>query len=440
MANKYLYSGAAGTANGFDWTNAYTTITAAIAGMATTDDLWVASDHSETTASALTLTLPGTAANPNRILSVSRAGSVPPVAADLTPGGSVATTGASAITFSGIFYAYGLTVSAGDGSSTANVQTASSGGARWEKSSFVIGNTSTSSRVISSATAGSYTEWNDCTVTFGNASQGIQAASGQLLWRNGTTTAVQGATLPSTLLLSLTNGVSHRLVDLDFSNLTSKILCASTISGGVKVINCRCPATFTILASTSANPTPYWGGFTLQGCGSSANVSRNESWQYQATLTTETTIKRTAGASDGTTAYCWKIVSTANAKRYSPFESFEGALWNSTTGASKTLTVHCVTDNVTLQDIDLWLEVEYLGSSSTPQSTQVSSGTATVLTTGTNLTSDSGETWTTTGLTTPVKQKMSVTFTPQMAGPIRWRVKMAKTSTTVYVCPKADLA
>ena len=131
-----------------------------------------------------------------------------------------------------------------------------------------------------------------------------------------------------------------------------------------------------------------------------------------------------------------KIVSStaANCSPAQPFETFEGAFWNTATGSSKTLTLYCVTDNVTLTDADIWVEVEYLGSSATPLASLASSAPATILTTASNL-STTTEAWTTTGLATPVKQKMTVSFTPQMIGPARWKVKVAKASTTVYVCP-----
>jgi hypothetical protein len=180
-------------------------------------------------------------------------------------------------------------------------------------------------------------------------------------------------------------------------------------------------------------------GYNVIACNSGGVYENNERYTYSGTLTTNTTVKRTNGATDGTTAYSWRIVSTSTVGPIYPFDTFEGALWNSTTGSSKTLTAHIATDNVTLNSNEIWLEVEYLGSSGSPVTTLVSSGPATYLSTGSALTSDSAEAWTTTGLTTPIKQKMSVSFTPQMVGPVRWRVKVAKPSTTVYVCPKVEL-
>ena len=113
----------------------------------------------------------------------------------------------------------------------------------------------------------------------------------------------------------------------------------------------------------------------------------------------------------------------------------EIVVWNDTTGAAKTVTVEIVTDGVTLTDGECWLEVMYLGTSGVPLGTLIRDAKADVLASAANQTSSS-ETWTTTGLTTPIKQKLSVTFTPQEKGFFIARVVLAKPSTTVYVDPK----
>jgi hypothetical protein len=114
-------------------------------------------------------------------------------------------------------------------------------------------------------------------------------------------------------------------------------------------------------------------------------------------------------------------------------------VWNSAVGNPLTATVEIVTDNVTLKDDEAWLEIEYLGSSAQPISTRVNDRKANLTATGSNQTSSS-VTWTTTGLATPVKQKLEVTFTPQMAGYVIGRVVLAKASTTMYACPKMTIA
>jgi hypothetical protein len=109
--------------------------------------------------------------------------------------------------------------------------------------------------------------------------------------------------------------------------------------------------------------------------------------------------------------------------------------WNETTGSSITVTIETVTDNVTLTDAEAWIEVEYLGTSGFPLGIWTSDRIANAtLGTPANQTSSS-ETWTTTGLATPVKQKLAVSFTPQEKGLIRARVAVAKASTTMYYDP-----
>jgi hypothetical protein len=96
-----------------------------------------------------------------------------------------------------------------------------------------------------------------------------------------------------------------------------------------------------------------------------------------------------------------------------------------------------VTDGVTLTDKEAWLEVEYPGTSGFPVSS-FASDKAGILASAANQTSSS-VTWTTTGLSGPVKQKLAVTLTPQEKGVIRARVMLAKASTTLWYCPKCEV-
>jgi hypothetical protein len=133
-----------------------------------------------------------------------------------------------------------------------------------------------------------------------------------------------------------------------------------------------------------------------------------------------------------------RLVSTANADYFSTLMLDGLFIYNSAVGSSKTVTVELVTDNVTLTDKDIWLEVEYLSSASYPIGSVVHTRPD-IFATGTNLTVSSVG-WTTTGLSTPVKQKLTASFTPQMAGPVKVRVCLAKASTTVYVDPKITIS
>lgn len=438
MAAWYVYSGAAGTGSGADWANAKTTLQLAITAGAAGDTYYIAHDHVQTAAANTTITGKGSLTAPDRYLCVRRDGSVPPVASDLTTGASFATTGNSSLNFAPLeAYVYGLILTAGDGAAgsaaSLSVNASASTRSAWESCSFILGSTNSTVRVNLTTANSSTIELNNCNVTFGAASQGLSTSfiSRVTIRNKPGSSFINGGTVPTALFKANPSGVLIVSgVDLSALGSGTSIIEASTGLHHSQFINCKTDAAVTFAA------TPINSGATADfiGCGSTGNVARNERYQYSGTLTTETVIVRTGGASDGTTSYSWKVVTTANSKRDHPFRTFEGAIWNAAT-SSKTLTIHAVTDNVTLKDDEIWVEVEYLSSSATPVATLITDANATVLTTAANQ-ATSTETWTTTGLTTPVKQELDVTFTPQMAGPIRWRVCVAKASTTVYIDPK----
>jgi hypothetical protein len=224
-------------------------------------------------------------------------------------------------------------------------------------------------------------------------------------------------------------GSGKNLVDV--TNMTGKSL--------VSFENCKLGSSVTVATGTFSNA----GGngsveIRLVNCDSADTNYRYHKQNYHGTITQESTIVRTGGASDGTTPISRKMVSTANTKIYSPLVMDDIVFWNETTGSSQTATIEVVTDNVTLTDAECWLEVEYLGTSGFPISSLVNDRvTDDVFGTPANQTTSS-ETWTTTGLTTPVKQKLAVAFTAQEKGYVRIRVMLAKASTTVYVCPQVD--
>jgi hypothetical protein len=171
-------------------------------------------------------------------------------------------------------------------------------------------------------------------------------------------------------------------------------------------------------------------------CDSGATNYRTERYRYQGTLTTETTIVRTGGASDGTTPIAWKILTTADAEWHSPFECFPISIWNETTGSPIDVTVEGVWGGgaVPLND-EIWMDVEYLGSALTPQGSFTTTTKADILATGANTTASS-EVWG--GSTTEFK--LVATITPEMAGPITVYVKAAKASSTFYIDPKITLS
>jgi hypothetical protein len=77
--------------------------------------------------------------------------------------------------------------------------------------------------------------------------------------------------------------------------------------------------------------------------------------------------------------------------------------------------------------------LEYQGTASSPVASFVDTKPATPLTANATITSSSA-TWNSSPAT-PQAQKLQATFTPQVAGRVRARVRVGKISTTVYVNP-----
>ena len=92
---------------------------------------------------------------------------------------------------------------------------------------------------------------------------------------------------------------------------------------------------------------------------------------------------------------------------------------------------------------DIWLEVEYLGSSATPLGTIVTTTKASLLASNAAVTSDSstwngggsGAGWSPFQLTTTLSSPQ-----PGLPGYLHARIRAAKASTTFYLDPKIELS
>lgn len=435
MAAYYVYSGAAGSNNGSSWANAFTTLTTAFATEAAGDTLYVAHDHAESTASAITLTSSGTLANPTKIVCVNRAGSVPPVSSDRRATAQVSTTGASNITFNGVAHYDGIIFNAGSGANAASIlisQTAT-GWHRFDNCSLRINGTAVNATAITIGTAsvgGPYAELNNTTVSFAHSSNLITSYS-RLKWRN-TPSALLG-TIPTIIFaIGSARGGAIECIGVDLSAAGSgKTLVSGgqTQAGSVTFVDCKLDAAVT----KSAVPTQQDVDFVRSSATGNYAVAR---YRASGTLTEETTIVRTGGASDGTTPLAWKIVTASTDCTYSlPFECPPIAIWNDTTGASVTATVEGIWGGGAVpNDDDIWLDLEYLGDASSPQGSFVNDGKADLLASAAGQDSSSAI-WG--GSTT--KFKLAVTFTPQQKGWLYSRIKCAKASTTFYIDPLVTL-
>lgn len=404
------------------------------------DRIFVKNTHSESLAAVGSQNTIGTAANPVRLICVSD-NNEPPTT--LATGALIASTGVMAIG-TGTLYAYGVEFRSGDGgATTANIEIGSSipqaGHLFAEQCEFNLAATAGTSvlRPVGSASGESGLWMRNCNVRFGASGASIAniGSLSRMFWRGG---SVLG-TAPTILFLgSSINAWALRVEGVDLSLVTGTIFALNANTDAlysVTLIGCKLNASATLFGS-SFRHTGLEEPWSAIDCADDSKNYRIAVRGAIGDLTEEASIVRGGGATDGTTPISWKIVTTATAAVpptivfYTPWM----LLWNESL-VSKTLTMEIVHDSATnLKDNEVWLEVEYLGSSATPLLT-VAHTAPSIIAAGSDLASSS-VTWSGTGgFTNPNKQKVSVTFTPQMKGVIRVRLAVAKASKTLYVDP-----
>lgn len=405
--------------------------------LAAGDRIFVKNTHSESLVGVSSQNTIGSQLNPVRLICVSD-NNEPPTT--LATGALIASTTVMALG-TGALYAYGVEFRSGDGSaSTADIEVASSipsgGKGLWaEQCEFNLaatGGTSFFRPVGPSAMV-----WlRNCNMRFGASGAAIATVGdgSRLTWRGG---SVLG-TAPTTLFVGSSLNRWTLLVEgVDLSLVTGTIMglnAASALLFDVRLIGCKLNASATMFASNQHQV--HEENWYAVNCSDDTKNYRIVVSGTLGTLTEEASIVRSGGATDGTTPIAWKLVMGATAPVfpalvfYTPWMLF----WNESL-ASKTLTAELVHDSATnLKDNEVWLEAEYLGSSSQPL-LSVATSAPDVLAAGADLSSSSA-TWSGTGgFTNPNTQKVSITFTPQMKGIVRARLVVAKANKTLYVDP-----
>jgi hypothetical protein len=436
MAVIYLRSSDGSDASdGLTWANAKATLAAALTAAGAGGTVYVSDNHAESQVTSLTLTSPGTVDSPTRVICVDDTGDPEPPTAVAT-GASVTDSAGGTFTLAGVAYSYGVDYHENDTSSNRGFTLASGAYWRIEAGLISVAN-STSGGITAGTTTSGYVasrlELINTDITF-SSDHRINPSKCEFVWEGGTLTHA------GTVLFD-DQGVQGLVVvrGVDLSGLASGdslVDVTQAVPSTYLFENCKLGSSVSL--TTGTHPGQFGPKVLLVNCDSDDTNYRYCKKTYQGEITfTGDLIVRTGGASDGTRAISRKMVSSANAKFYSPLVSDPIAVWLETLG-STTVTVEVVTDNVTLTDAEAWIEVEYLGTSGFPISSIGSDRASNILSTPANQTSSS-ETWTTTGLGTPIKQKLAVTFTPAEKGPALIRVHLAKASTTMYFCPKADV-
>lgn len=449
MAEIYVRStDGSNSDNGSTWALAKLDLAGAAAIDSAGDTIYVSDNHAESTAASITIAFAGTGAAPVNVICADDSAE-PPTAS--TTSGIVTSTGFIVLT--GNVYVYGLSFLAGSGSSS-STSVLTLGGITtnfkqtYDNCVFSLLTTGTSARLNAASDATGAIPatvlWQNSSVKFANANHAIGLCNVNFVWNGGGivsgSTALTGSLFksPSTTI----RGANANISGVDLTNLGAGCSIFDASSGSfLKAVirNCKLPASWTGgLTTGTLDPGQR---FEMYNCDNADTNYRLWIEEYAGSVKHETTIVRSGGATDGVTPISWVIASSANAE----FPLFsvktpEIVIWNETTGSAITADIEIVHDSQgagtgnDFTDEEIWLEVMYLGASGTPLGVFISNIKEDVLGTATDH-ANSSETWTTTGLTTPVKQTLSVSFTPQEKGYIHATVYVAKASKTVYVDP-----
>jgi len=435
MADRYVRSLGAGSGV---WATVDATLKIAVEAATAGDYIFVAADHAETGAAALSMVATGTAAAPLIILCADNTVTTRPVSSGLRTTATITTTGTSNISIDGHAYCYGITFNVGTSTGLGSFVVGSANqGWVFKNCSIKLKNTNASSRItlgIANASINARVEWDNVVVNFANASQAIALNNVRFKWKN-TASATTG-TVPTNLFIGTTAGIAE-VEGVDLSAISTNLV----LSNSAKLVHfkdCKLHASATL----SAVPNSQGGAqVVVTRCDSEAtNYKHSKGPCYEGSQVVETTITRTNGASDGTQAVSWLLTATANAKTITPFESLPIAAWNDNTGVSVTATIEGIwTDagSAVPKKEDIWVEFEYLGSAASPVGSFVSSGNADVLATADCTTGTA--TWNSSPAT-PVKFKCTVSFTPQQKGFVYARVYVGKASAVYYIDPMLVLS
>ncbi len=416
--------------------------------------VYVGDNHAESQTTAITITPALSSTTIGKILCHNHSGSYPPTSANLAITATISTTAAAAINFTpsgGGIYIYGISFIAGVGVSTTTnmVFTPNQAFYYFDNCLFKIASTFAGGAFLQINSGGNsgVVIWNNCTVYFGGIGTVLDVGISQFIWQNTGQILASGSSVPTGLFGSASSGRLSSIIleALDLSQITTTLFAlgsATVLMGNWLVKDCKLNASVTIFSSGLVF------GATAQviRSDSSGTAYKSARYAYEGAETTEASITRVGGAADPTgQAQSRKIVSSANALWLRPFKAEPYAVWNPTTAANVTVTVYGTINSGSLpNNDDIWIEVEYLGSSATPLGTIVNTTKASLLAANAVVASDGSSSWNGGGsgvgwspfkLTTTLSSPQ-----PGMAGYVEVRVRAGKASTTYYLDPKIVLS
>lgn len=273
---------------------------------------------------------------------------------------------------------------------------------------------------------GNYFDIRNCTFLFSKTDQQVGLFGLTIANMKNISIAPTGV-IPTSLFSLTTAAVT--IADSDLSNLNITLFNLGNNYAGITTLsNCKLNSGVSL---TTGNYTSGSFGFLKLHNSDSANTNYRYYYNtYAGIAQQETTVVRTGGATNGTTAISWNITTNSTISFSTPFVSEDISVWNTNASGSQTATIY-ITSNTVLTNATFWAEAEYLGTSSFPLGNLISSKMA-WFGTPTALTTDSS-TW---GGSISNKYKIVLNFTPTQVGALKVRFYCAAPSATIYVDPE----
>lgn len=375
----------------------------------------------------------GIIGTPNLYISVNRAGSVPPAQSDYLAGATIEATSNHNIGPAGSWLMRGIHLKA-----NGSITFSGTVGDAQKMVDCVLELTGASGIIQFDGPA--FIEFVNTSLKFANSGSGFapgHTRSSRFVWRD-TANALQGAALSANLDVSGDGCAEALFSGLDLSNLTGSFLSAGSGSSGR--FGCRYVFRGCILNTFDVVDTPTQGKLTIVeviACSDSVKARRDERYTQFGTLKNDTSTYRTGGYSVAGAPQSHKLVSSVNCSKWAgQCDSFPFMIWNDATGSPKTLTVELISSG-SLNTNDIWLDVEYQADMGDQLNSVVTSYPGELAANAAITTSTAS--WNNPP-STPVKQKLSVTFTPQSKGFIKGLVRLGKPSATVWIDPPLALS
>ena len=379
--------------------------------MSANNRCYASDNHAETQSTALSMTFTSLTS----YICIDSTVLLPPTSSNLKNTAKVITTGNSALTTNvasnGSCYIYGVIFQCGTGAVNAALTMQ---GLPLKLENCALQKLGTTGNVAAQIWIG--VDLVNTPVKFGNTGDSLKPNGSIVRWRNTPSAIDATGSIPTNLAFV---GVTSVLLwdGLDLSAMTSGNIIGGAIAGG-QVTNCLLGSSSVVMAA-NPNQRPLFSD--LMFCDSSGTT-----WQHQrvgqiGAMNAYNNVYRTGGASNGVTNYSWRFDSLSNAMQWeSPFEFFPIAQWNTVIGSNRTVTIYGIASSSAMLNNDaIWMDVEYMGSSSSPIVTKVTTTKVNVLATGTANTADLVSQWngpprlnsTTYNITSPVIP-MSVSTNP----------------------------